>query len=169
MIVGNYYKMLAAYAFGGGAVNATRYDGATGKSLYPYSTTDLLLKMASAPQTSMSGSAGVVFGTGDTAPSINDHCPSGDVISTISASYANSGVTNDEEYREQTVTYTVTNTGSEEITIKEVCLFVNVRTSSSGTYANFMVERTVLDKPVTISAGGVGQVTYTIRINYPTT
>ena len=30
------------------------------------------------------------------------------------------------------------------------------------------VERTVLETPVTIPAGGVGQVTYTIRMNYPT-
>lgn len=29
------------------------------------------------------------------------------------------------------------------------------------------INRTVFDTPVTIAAGGVGQVTYTIRMNYP--
>lgn len=106
---------------------------------------------------------GVYFGTGDKEPTFDDYAISGEIISTIAAS-ANVVATPDDDGCTFVSTYTVTNNGSAPVTIKEVCLYY--RAPSEGL---FLVERTLLDTPVTIDAdGGVGQVTYTIRFNYPT-
>lgn len=110
---------------------------------------------------------GVVFGTGTTPPTKDDYCLSGDLITTISCSSAV-----DYEFDDTGITftaiYTITNTGSSDITIGEIGLMCGLYSDSdtNALYKSF-VERTVLDTPVTITAGGLGQVTYTIRMNYP--
>lgn len=103
---------------------------------------------------------GVLFGTGDTPPTLEDYTLAGDAISTInsSSSITTIGSANDAEYAELSVTYTLTNTGTKDVTVKEVALVC----------FGCMMERTVLEAPITIPGGGVGQVTYTIRMNYPT-
>lgn len=105
---------------------------------------------------------GVVFGTGDTAPNPDDYKLSGSVITKISASGSVS-VTQDDDGCTFTGVYTITNTDSADIVVKEVGLLMK------GAYSGvFLIERTVLDEPITIPADGVGQITYTIRMNYPT-
>lgn len=108
--------------------------------------------------TSTSFGRGVNFGTGTTAPTINDYCPAGEKVSTIS--YSVSVERNDTAI---TAYYTLTNTGTNPITIGEVALMASVN------YSNYLTlfERTVLESPITIEPGGVGQVTYTIRMDYP--
>jgi hypothetical protein len=108
------------------------------------------------------GYGGVVFGTGDTAPTFDDYKLSGDLVTTMSASASVVVTTEDDGYT-YVATYTIANTGSADITIKEVGLILQGRSNSS-----FLIERTVLDSPLTISVGGVGQLVYTIRMNYPT-
>lgn len=109
---------------------------------------------------------GAVLGTGTTPPSLDDYRLSGDMItdfnytSTVSIEEVDGGV-------EYTAVYTITNAGADEFTIGEIGLFGTTYGSSSASYA-VLIERTVLDEPVTIPAGGVGQVTYTIRMEYPT-
>lgn len=105
-------------------------------------------------------SGGVVFGTSDEAPTYNDYFLKGDIITTISGSGVVT-LSEDENGCEWSVVHTLTNTGESDITIKEVGYI-----ASYSKYA--MIERTVLDSPLTIPADGVGQVTYTIRMNYPT-
>ena len=109
---------------------------------------------------------GVLFGTGDAAPTMDDYKLDGDIISDFSYS---SSVTKtfDDGNAALTVLYTVTNTGTEPMTIKEIGL-VMPGSNSNGAANRFLIERTVLETPVTIEPGGVGQVTYTIRFNYPT-
>lgn len=109
------------------------------------------------------GCGGVIFGTGTTPPTIDDYCLSGDIVSTFSYSSSvkksvdNGGVT-------YTATYTLTNTSDEDITIGEVAMICSIR----STYGwDMLLERTVLDEPLTIPAGGIGQVTYTVRQNLP--
>ena len=101
----------------------------------------------------------VVLGDGDAAPTLDDCKLSGNVLSTITY---NADVTRENEDGGATITalYTITNTGTEDITIKELGMIY--------TNGPVMYERTVLDSPVTIPVGGIGQVTYTIRLNYPT-
>lgn len=76
------------------------------------------------------------------------------------------------------VTYTLTNGGSESITITEIGWFIrnismatwsttsisNGNTNNTGTY---MLDRTLLDTPVTIAPGEVGQVVYELRFVPP--
>ena len=64
--------------------------------------------------------------------------------------------------------YTITNNNAEEITIREVALHVLFYRTTSGSTNGCVIDRTVLDTPVTIPAGGVGQVEYTITFNLPT-
>ena len=105
---------------------------------------------------------GVIFGTGDTAPNTDDYILSGSIITTINGS-GSVTVTADDNGCTFTGVYMLTNIGSEDITVKEMGLVM------SGAYSSyFLIERSVLDEPITISAGEIGQVTYTIRFNYPT-
>lgn len=112
---------------------------------------------------SINSYGGVFFGDGSTPPTADDYILSGNFITTATAS---SAVTKSADETGVTITgtYTITNTGTEDITIAEVGLFES--TNNNG--CRYMMERTVLDSPVTIEPGGVGQVTYTIRMNYPT-
>lgn len=114
-------------------------------------------------RTTISSYTGVIFGSGTTPPTIDDYKLSGDIITTISAAVNHTFTTDDDGSCYQCL-YTITNTGTSEITIGEVALFAGAASSSSK---KFLVERTVLDSPVTIPAGGIGQVTYAIRLNYP--
>lgn len=109
---------------------------------------------------------GVLFGTGDAAPTMDDYKLDGDIISDFSYSAAVTK-TFDDDNATVTALYTVTNTGTAPMTIKEIGLVV-CGSSSNGAANRTLLERTVLETPITIEPGGVGQVTYTIRMNYPT-
>ena len=78
---------------------------------------------------------------------------------------------NDDSGGGTTATYTITNNGSEAVTIAEVAIMARILTDANGSNAAATLqlwERTVLDYPVTIPAGGIGQVTYTVRMDWPT-
>lgn len=111
---------------------------------------------------------GVLLGDGNTEPSLDDYRLSGNIISTVSAATVTPTVTISDGSVIISATYSITNTGTEDITISEIGLMGKTTTSSSYETTSYLVERTVLDSPVTIPAGGVGQVTYAIRMNYPT-
>lgn len=119
-------------------------------------------------QTSYVSGGGVMFGTGTTPPTKDDYCLSGTLLKNFSCSV---GVTRNSDDAGTTykAIYTITNTGSNDMTIGEIGLMCNMYDESNTTdIRKGFIERTVLDAPVTIPAGGIGQVTYTIRINYPT-
>ena len=111
---------------------------------------------------SYSGNGGIVFGNGDAAPTIDDFALSGDVIpiNTYSVSLTHT-VANDKTTI--SAVYTITNTGENAMTIKEIALKCGVSRT-----VQYLIERTGLDTPVTIEPGGDGQVTYTITLTYPT-
>ena len=117
---------------------------------------------------------GFAFGSGNTPPTIDDYKLSGDYINPSDYQVTTTVTVNTEtEYTtEYTATYSITNISSNDITIGEValCGYLLGRATSNGTnkHCSFIIDRTVLDTPVTIPAGGIGQVTYTIRMNYPT-
>lgn len=112
-------------------------------------------------------SAGVVLGTGTTAPTLDDYAMSGVLVSTYtySATLKNES---DENGITSTALYTITNTGTSAITIGEIGLIADLTTNSSSESYKGLLERTVLENPITIEPGGVGQITYTLRMNYPT-
>lgn len=116
---------------------------------------------------SLSDYAGPVIGTGTTAPTVDDYCLSGDVITTFMAS-ANITKEDTEDGSIITAVYTITNTGDSAFTVGEIGLLSSAQSGYRDLKYKVLFERTVLDSPVTIEAGGVGVVTYTLRLNYPT-
>lgn len=108
---------------------------------------------------------GVVFGDGTTEVSKDDNKLSGNVITTISGTAVSQDTCDDAQAIKSTL-FTITNTGTEPVTISEIGYFGAVGFKTF--YTNAMFERTLLETPVTIPPGGVGRVIYTIRLNYPT-
>ena len=113
----------------------------------------------------------VVFGSGNEPATSNDYTMA--FITGLTATLVKS-VASDDNGASSTGVFTITNSNSNEVTISEVGIFSKLYTrgtadATGASYSGpFLLERTVLDTPVTIPAGGIGQVTYTIRMNYPT-
>lgn len=174
MFTKNWYRSLAAHMVGGTIANGikgisgTTYNAAY-YSAYSLNLMTIYCAMNNGVLTSYNESSptpGVMFGKGDTAPTIDDYKLSGSLITGITASKTVSYST-DDEGATCTGLYTITNSGTSDKTISEVCLYAAL--TYNGAYQRgAVIERTVLDTPVTIPAGGIGQVTYTIRMNYPT-
>lgn len=119
---------------------------------------------------------GVFFGSGNEPVTVDDYKLSGDVVSGYTYSYkVNSTYAADGSNGIVQYDYTITNNNDTEITIGEVAIFGEAtwQTSSSSstkyTHHYYMFERTALETPITIPAGGVGQVTYAIHMNHPVT
>lgn len=122
----------------------------------------------------IAGGTGVVFGDGNVAPTVDDITLSGNPILGLSSSNItiSASVVSETTYYEKTCIYTIHNDTGADITIGEIGLFCSFYGQKRQYYSDYvqcpyMIERTALESPVTIPAGGVGQVTYTIRINYP--
>ena len=116
----------------------------------------------------LSFGGGVIFGNGDTPPTPEDYKLSSDIVSGFAYSAAISKASTDSGTG-ITATYTITNTSASAIVIKEIGVVAKLMASNySGLQYIGLLDRTVLDTPVTIPAGGVGQVVYTITYNYPT-
>ena len=107
---------------------------------------------------------GVSFGTGTTPATTSDYVLESilgnnkiNVSTPSSISFSRY-----DTYEEYTVTFGVTNKTADAITISEAGLTAAL--DSSDGYN--LVDRTVLDIPITIPAGQPKQITYTIRFNY---
>lgn len=132
------------------------------------------------PSADSDTASGVYFGDGDSPVTGEDFFLAGNVVSgyAYTSKVSVTNVANGNGYDELTgVTitsvFTITNNNAEDITIKEACLCTPMGALSKTSYGlssvyNVAVDRTVLDSPVTIPAGGVGQVTYEITVKYPT-
>jgi hypothetical protein len=117
-------------------------------------------------QKAYNGNGGVVFGTGTTPPTIDDYKLSGDLITTINCTVSvEKGF--DDTGAVINAWYAVTNTGSEKITIGEIGLMCSLYSTSSTADDKGFIERTVLDKPITIEPGGIGYIAYPIRFDLP--
>lgn len=113
------------------------------------------------------GNSGVFFGNGNELATLEDYKLSGDYISTFQSMVATS-YENEADSSSITCNYTLANTGDTDIVISEVGIITYAWKGATSNNGWMLIERTVLEEPVTIEPGGVGQVTYTIRFNYPT-
>ena len=113
-----------------------------------------------------SNTHGVSFGTGTTPATTSDYSLESILTSSqISVSVPNAvSFSRVDTYDEYSVTFGVTNKTNEAITISEVGLTAIPISGNPNKYA--LVDRTVLDEPITIPAGQSKQITYTIRFNY---
>ena len=144
------------------------WDGQSKTKYYPYQTNVSIQSALNSVKTDLAKNAqGVLFGTGDTPASLDDYKLAGDVIQNIAASISKTYSYSEAQPSLKAV-YTITNNNAAAITIKEVALNAQFTYSSNGNASGCVIDRTVLDTPVTIPAGGVGQVEYTITINLPT-
>ena len=109
---------------------------------------------------------GVSFGTGTTPATVSDYFLESILTTTeISVSTPSAvSFSQFDTYEEYSVTFGVTNKTAEAITISEVGLTAVPYSYSTASYV--LVDRTILDTPITISAGQSKQITYTIRFNY---
>ena len=109
-------------------------------------------------------STGVVLGSGSTPPTLDDYTLEEMIESGLSGSVTNTAV---DENHNVTKTYTITNTSDEDITITEIGIHGWAYTQENRNSVCLLIDRTLLEEPVTIPAGGVGIVTYTLGINIP--
>lgn len=105
----------------------------------------------------------VSFGNGTTPATVNDYKLESEITTGISVAHPSAVTTEQtDSYILWTATFGVS--ASVETTISEIGLFANVYTSSGSFYA--LVDRAVLETPITIPARQSKQITYTIRFNY---
>ena len=171
MVTKNFYKMLAAMMANLQDFTATSFTGsAVTMNEYNWETRFEWDKLLSKLQTSANSSNGVVLGDGDTPPTFEDYSLAGNTISNFTFTASINRLNIDNSGTTIKALYTITNNNSAEITIKEIGLIVNATqySSSNGAEKKIVLDRTVLDTPVTIPSGGVGQVEYTITFNLPT-
>lgn len=164
MILQAFYKALAMYATGV-AITVPTPGGSTSTSMLTASSCYKLFCLKNAFQSVVSNtsSSGIVVGSGTTPPTFNDNSLKSQITTiTGNVSFGTSIGTN-QDFASITAIVTITNTGDKAITVAEIGAQINV----TGNWC-WMVDRTVLDNPITIEPGGIGQVTYTIRLDYPT-
>lgn len=121
--------------------------------------------------TASATSCGVSFGTGTTPATPSDYCLENILTSAKISVSSQSEVSFSrlDTYEEYSVTFGITNKTDADIVISEVGLTTEPYYLANGnqyTYRYALVDRTVLDTPVTIPAGQSKQITYTIRFNY---
>ncbi len=174
MFTRNYYKMLAAkIAYDGTLYNAKTWNntdytvGYNNGMAFCEDNTSAAYANIRLLQTSISSNGGVILGTGDTVSTLDDYKLSGDLITTFTYSSSITKTADENGITIQAL-YTITNTGDSAFTIKEIGMICNPSSTYQQTQYKVLLERTVLDNPVTIEASGIGQVTYTIRLDFPT-
>lgn len=166
MVLKNYYVALGKLILNKAHNAGISY---TGESVTPANTNAVSIhSIITSPKSDYLGSDGVKFGTGTTPVTFEDYCLSGDMINNLAFSTVTQHAS-DNNGVHITAVYTITNNNPTDVTIGEVGMMYRHVTSQTGIVGNYMlIERTVLDTPVTIPAGGIGQVVYTITFNYPT-
>lgn len=161
MLTRNYYNALrAALAktlIGNGikSVNGSVYDaGYSGSEVTPGPI------LSSVRFDSFSG---IIIGKGTTPPTLDDYYLESQITSGVTASNSRGIDENGNPY----TLITLTNASNKAITVGEVGIIANTYYGTNGYTCYTLLDRTVLESPITIEPGGVGQITYTIRMDYP--
>lgn len=106
--------------------------------------------------------SGVYFGTGSTAPTVNDYVidyiEHNDTINKVSGRSYNDE--NGDTYFD--IIYSYKNNNANEITIREFGIFSGTQTVDR----NFLIYRDVLDTPVTIAPGETKNIKLTIKMSW---
>lgn len=165
MLTNNFYQAMRSYMSGKtlGSVLKTKAN----------TTIDCYFDMTSvsfgnpvsvfSSQTVSTGGSGIAFGTGNVPPSLDDYWLSGDSISTISILARSANTSFGDGSLRISSDLTVKNTSSTDtIVINEMGFMAYVYTAkSSGGYV--LVDRTVLDTPLTLAPGEQGVITHTLN------
>lgn len=117
---------------------------------------------------SSNSNAGVIFGDGTAEPTLDDYKLSGNVINISGMTSRSLTVESIADGFNLIATYTISNTRNSDITISEIGIVAAYNAGTSYSY-KCLLEHTLLDTPVTISAGEIGRVIYTITVPNPYT
>lgn len=109
----------------------------------------------------------VYFGTGTTPATLDDYKLESIITSGISISEQSETSSLADNVITKKATYILKNNSSSDITIGEIGIYKYINYGSSSNASFFLLERTVLDEPITIPADGTGTVNYTIKIQVP--
>ena len=161
MLTKNFYSYMRGALQKASDAKFTRTDGDTNVLSFSSSDTPPFKAMNSWAKSATT--TGVSFGTGTTPATASDYCLESILTSTeISVSVPSAvSFSRGDSFDEYSVSFGVTNITAETINISEVGL---IALPQSTWYV--LVDRTVLDTPITIPAGQSKQITYTIRFNY---
>lgn len=169
MLTNNFYHIMKSYLSGSSitdgprtiANTASRFSYTDSNAYYAfrgfYNDTKTVITTAAS-----NASYGMAFGTGTVPPTLEDYWLSGDVITTLQivACTITSGINNAVQIKNEV---TVKNTSdTETVVINEMGIIGKFYYGSSSS-AN-MVDRTVLDTPLTLAPGEQGVITYTFNL-----
>ena len=168
MLTKNWYNGLMA-VLTGKTYNLVTYNNSTGYTVdASIGTSWLKFNSGKSTQypyigyvTKLTDVGGVIFGKGTTQPTINDYKLSGSIVNVSASSNVALEATDNEFILKST--HVIHNTSDSEITISEVGLIASLGSYNNSDY-KCLLEHTLLDTPVTIPAGDVGKITYTITI-----
>lgn len=169
MLTRNYRNLMAQMVMAGGHLKSvlaskaidgsTRYisNSVSNTSAFPYSVGTAL---------QLGTGAGISLGTGTTQPTLDDYTMEERITAGLSASVVR---TVGEEDGSPYVVYdlTVTNTSARAVTVTEIGYQQNILSavSESGSAGNavHLLDRTLLDEPVTIPAGQYAVIRYKLQ------
>jgi len=142
-----------------------RYCAAkAGVSYFPY-TINLSIRLQD------SSSAGISFGTGSTAATVNDYKLESQITSNLSFTTTVSSIQELDVDGDPSIRFIINlkNTGSSSVTINEIGYFQSIpgntsRSSTSSTYGTTsLIDRTVLQTPITIQSNETKVIEYKLK------
>ena len=165
MLTKNFYSYMVA-KLSDLKTPCTYIDGAQGEINGGSAGTKVFAAMLKQSINSENDKGGVLFGAGTAPATVQDYKLDAPITTGLSIIIPNNFTyAKGNSFQDVAVTYGVTNTSSSEITISEIGLVATIYVSGN-LYESILVDRTVLDTPVTIPAGESKQITYTFRFNY---
>ena len=165
MLTNNFYKILLTHMnLEGATATITKYDGTTATVMDPSYVLNGLRYVRCAEFAA--GQYGTYFGTGTTPPTMDDYNLESPILDgTLSSSSTASPQKGfEQDHARIYATHEVTNNSTSDVTVTEVGVFGAPSSSSKNV---FMIDRTVLNTPITIPAGGSKSITIAIKFDYP--
>lgn len=170
MVTRNWYNFMKATRLEGVITNGLRaQDGSYHNAgYYNQSVGYEMVTMAAALRPGdvvfATNSQGIVLGSGTTPATFDDY----NMESMITEGLSVSKVKKADEDNNPSYLLTITNISDAPITIGEVGILRRAYAGENvSTYKIVLMERTVMEEPLTIPAGSIGLVTYTVRMHIP--
>lgn len=170
MVTRNFINLLAMALQSGSNLGALLVRSADGSTRYLTGGSHTFYSNPTKDTTLTAVNAGISVGTGNTAATEDDWQLAEPITSGVNLTVTATRYGSDDHgvpYAEYNVT--VTNTGSDPITVKEIGYKQTVKAAKYPGYSSgtsdcvCLIDRTVLDTPVTIAAGDAGIITYKLR------